>query len=208
MPSGYAAAVLWAMAVILWWSGWKRELADALPQAAMTSFLVGWPLLSRLTLPVPLPGIEATAGGTFLWTAAFALTAAILMGAARSGTAFAAGVLIGSVTLFTDKLSEAMPSMLPASPLWVSSSLIAVITALLTRSAAEQIVALTFGLALTESLSALWELHAFGRAAAGTLAWSDRWWLAFSEIRLLTVAAGWLPSLAKRTQWRKGGERS
>lgn len=207
MPSGYAAATVWAIAVILWWSGWKKELAGGLPKAAVLGYLAGWPLLARLDLTVPLFGSESTVGAGFLWTLAFAFAAAVRIGSARSGSACAAGVLIGSIALFADKLSLALPSLLPASPLFVVSVIVAVVAALLARGASEQIIALTTGFALTESISALWELHAYGRAAAGALGWSDRWWLAYSETRLLTAIAAWLPSLVRRSQWR-GGERS
>ncbi|CAM3776946.1 hypothetical protein COLU111180_07875 [Cohnella lubricantis] len=208
MPSGYAAAAAWAIAVILSLSGWRRELTEGLPRFAVIGYLAGWPFFSRLLVPVPLLGYETAVGASLLWTAAFAIVAAGSLGAAKSGTSCAAGVLIGSAALFTDRVSEALPSLLPASALWVSSAIIAVIAALLSRGAAEQIVTLTIGLTLTEAVSALWDLHTIGQALIGTLAWSDRWWLAYLEIRVFTVAASWLPLLVRRSQWRRGGERS
>lgn len=208
MPSGYTAATLWAIAVILWWTGWKRELADGLPKAAVTGFLVAWPFLARLSLIVPALGCEITVNACFLWTLAFAIAAAARAGIPKAGTACAAGVLIGSITLFTDKLSGALPSLLPASPLWVSSAIVAVVAALLTRSAPEQIVALTTGFALTESIFALWELHSLGQAHIGFPSWSDRWWLSYAGSRMLAVGAEWLFLIARRSQWGRGGQRS
>lgn len=222
MPSGYAAATVWAIALILWWSGWRREVADGLPKSLTAAFLVLWPLLARLNVPLRALGGELALNAGLLATAAFAAAAGAWIGRSRAGTAAAAGLLVASIILFADRLAEGAPTLLPEGARWIVAAVAAVVTALLVRGAAEQIVALTIGLALPEALPALWHLPASGEAAVGDPAWADRWWLAFAGARAATAAARLPRALSvarshagtavwaalRKRQWRRGGERS
>ena len=43
MTAGYWAAILWLAAAVLWWSGWREELAGNISPRAATLFFALWP---------------------------------------------------------------------------------------------------------------------------------------------------------------------
>jgi hypothetical protein len=202
------AVSVWLSAVILWWTGWRREMAEGVPQRIITLFLVSWPFAVRTSIALEWGGHELALNGALPLTIGCAAAGAIRLDGVKWGASVAAGMLIASIVLFLDKIVELLPGVSDANPIGIEAALLAVLTPLLLRTAPEQGVALTAGLVLAEAASVYWIVQSGWKATAGGWDWSARWWLAFMGARLVSAVALWIPSFAKNRLWRKGGERS
>ncbi|MBB6690146.1 hypothetical protein H7B90_01910 [Cohnella xylanilytica] len=208
MPAGYVSAVVWMTAVILWWSGWRREMADGIPGSLITLFLIGWGLCVRATIPASWLGQGALVHGATAFTLAAAAAIAFRVEGAGRLAACAAGILLASIALFLDKLAEFVPGLMTMEPIWCTSAILSVVAAIVVRGAGEQFVALTLGLALSETAAAMLGDPAGGPIRFGGFEWTDRWWLTAASVRALSTAAAWLPRRAEDGRWKRGEERS
>lgn len=208
MPAGYVSAVVWMTAVILWWSGWRREMADGVPGSLVTLFLIGWVFSVRASIPIGWLGQEVILNGATAFTIAFAAAVGCRIEGAERLAACAAGILLASIALFLDKLAELVPGLMTMEPIWCTSAILSVVAAIVVRGAGEQFVALTLGLALSEAAVALLADRAGAEIRFGGFAWTDRWWLTAAVVRAISTAAAWLPQRTGSRRWKRGGERS
>ncbi|MBB6735777.1 hypothetical protein [Cohnella zeiphila] len=203
MPSGFISAVAWLTACILWWSGWRKELAECLPERFVSWMLILWPIVFRLRIKWPAGERAVVWDGAFVWGSAAALAAMVWLNASRRGTAGAASLLIAAVVLFLDQITEHAPRLATVDPLWIVSLTAALIALIVVRNPLERLAALGIGLSLAEAALALGWLGG-PNGEAGGLVWSDRWWLAAGEMRLAAYLAAWASDLVRR----RGGSRN
>jgi hypothetical protein len=203
MPSGLITGVARLTACILWWSGWRKELAEGMPDKLVAWLLALWPIAFRLQFRLPEGDRTVVWNGAFVWGALVSLAALAWLGGSRRGTAGAASLLIAAVVLFLDQITEHAPGLAAVDPLWIVSLTTALIALVVVRSPTERLAALGIGLSLAEAALALGWLGD-SRAEAGGRLWSDRWWLAAGEMRL----AAYLAALAAGLVRRWGGSRN
>jgi hypothetical protein len=204
MPSGLIAVVAWLTACILWWSGWRKELAEGLPPRLVSWLLLLWPLAFRLRLAWPA-GEDATVwNGAFIWGSAVGLFAMMGLNGSRRGTAGAAALLLAAIVLFLDEVTERAPGLSAVDPAWIVSLTAALVALVVARGPLERLATLGIGLSLAEAALSIGWLGGVHSEAGGT-SWSDRWWLAMGEMRciayLAALAAGWIRRLGGSRNW-------
>ncbi|RUS48154.1 hypothetical protein [Cohnella sp. AR92] len=202
---GLIAIVIWMAVVILWWSGWRKELSAGLPEWGLTLFLVLWPFAYSRT--VALAGIGEINLGAALILAS-ALTVLSGMQTIRRWTALAAGLLIASVALFTNKLTLMIPALLVSNPHWILAVMIGALTVMLLRNPVEQWIALTFGFTLSAVAEAWLRAEPRGWIVLGDSEWMAVWWLAIGSSRCLSSLAARMAKAWGKLGLRKGGQRS
>lgn len=184
MPPGYTAFFLWIASAILWWSGWRKETSEGIPDAAVAVFLAGWPFAAWIHWPV---GDQVRVNGAFAWTALAMIALLWRMKEPGRWTSISAGLLIGSLGLGT--VSNAWQAA--GLPDWTSGGPAAAAAGaaacLLTGSAAEQIAAVTVAIMMPELLKAA-VLTEAGRVTIGSASWMAGWWIAVVSARLLAAA--------------------
>ncbi|TJY44363.1 hypothetical protein E5161_03000 [Cohnella pontilimi] len=205
MPPGYAAFFLWTAAAILWWSGWREETADGIPERAVAVFLAGWPLTAWMKTGLG-HAASVQVNGAFMWTAVAMIVLALTMTPPAAWTALSAGILAGS---FAVMLSFS-PHFYLTAPDWLAGRgaalVVGMMSAALCRGASGQIVAASAALCLCEGLSNLW-LRESGPFVIGTERWMESWWTSVLTARL----ASYLASAAfrvVRSPWRRGGQQT
>jgi hypothetical protein len=197
MAAGYVAGLLWLSACILWWSGWREELADRVPPRAVALFLAGWPLLAMWS---PRFG-SVSVNGAFVWTGAAALVLSARLGG-RIWTVWSAGAMLGAIAMFVRELPVLFPDARGVRFAWESPAAMGAAAALTSRRAADQFVALTIGAAVPEAAAIL----AATGARVGSAVWMDDWWTAGAASRALTVTIAYIGAWMKHAVWRREGE--
>lgn len=206
LPPGYAAGFGWLITAVLWWSGWRAELADTLPVRSVSLFLAGWPLAFAVNVPVTE---ELSLNGTFVWTALHAIALFRLMESSRRWTSFAAGLLIAAVTLFLGSLfASASPG--DAEAVLYAAILAGSASAFMLGSAAEQLAALMLGCLAASLAVSVWRENPAIQQSMGGAVRFHPWWMPILAARALSVAfhrcAKWLSGRRSRRNWRRGGE--
>ncbi|MFC4599099.1 hypothetical protein [Cohnella hongkongensis] len=204
----YGAAFLWLVATILWWSGWREESTDALPQWAVGLFLALWPLAWLGQLPVTE---TVSVNGASVWTMLSVLAIACLIPAARRWTAVSGGLLIGSLSILAARLTFLPSGYSPEASSWAIAAWVGWLVALLFRSVSEQVLAISVGLGLNAAAFAFLR----SQDALPAMRAEDSmqaWWIALFSARLWTIglrAAGVLGrKWALKLNGRRGGQRS
>ncbi|MBW5446661.1 hypothetical protein GE107_11375 [Cohnella sp. CFH 77786] len=201
MPPGYTAFFLWVASAVLWWSGWREETADGIPDYAVAVFLAGWPLAAWLELPA---GGHATVGGAFVWTALAVFALAWRMESPARWTAWSAGFLLGSLMLIltiSPWLSIRLPEEMHGR---AAGALTGAASTLLVPGAAGQVAAVTLAMSIPDLWRAGW-LQAGGRLI-GSGRWMESWWIAVLTARSLSVLAAFARRNVVSFGWRKGRE--
>jgi hypothetical protein len=202
---GLISIVIWLAVVILWWSGWRKELSVGLPEWGVTLFLVLWPFSNARTYSLGALG-ELNLGLVLILLAA--MLASLTLSKIRRWTSLAAGLLIGSISLFMSKLALVIPSLLAANPRWYLAGLIGFIAVMLLRSPLEQWLAITVGLALATFADSWLRTEPRGIALLGDSEWMAGWWLAVGCSRSLSYLMQRIGAVWSRLNLRKGGERT
>ncbi|MFC4302764.1 hypothetical protein [Cohnella boryungensis] len=204
----YGAIFLWLIATILWWSGWKEEAAEDLPQWAVGLFLAGWPLtlLARLDIPA------VTVNGAWAWTFLSIAAMACRMVPNRRWAAVALGLLLASIAIVVGRLLLIPNGLSYQLSPWVISIALGCLTAMLFRSAAEQLLAISVSLLLSEAALSLTQAAADLPSELRSLQGLEKWWLTLFCARLWTLAVRRLSEQTRRRtiriNGRKGGYRS
>lgn len=204
MPPGYTAFFMWTASAILWWSGWRKETADNIPDTAVAVFLAGWPLTAWIDVPL---GGRHQLNGAMLWTALAMAALALRMENEGRLTALSSGFLIGSMTVWLTFI----PPFLPGTPEGVGSLAVAAIAGLLAfvlaKGAAGQMLAVSVAVLLPDWILAAW-LHESVGGRHGSRLWMQNWWTAVLAARLLTVLAAGIRAKIAGAPWDKEGEES
>ncbi|WP_123040824.1 hypothetical protein [Cohnella candidum] len=204
MPPVYTAFFLWVASAILWWSGWREQAEDRIPDAAVAVFLAGWPFAAWAAIPAGGPW---TISGTFAWAALAALFLAWRLEPSERWTAFAAGFLTGSFKLLIS-VSPWMSTHLSDEGVgWTAAVLAGASTCALVRGATGQILAVTLALAVHEIWRAAW-LHGQVRFEIGSGHWMEAWWVAVLTARSLSAIGRLVALDFRKYAWRRGGEGS
>lgn len=203
MADGYWAGLLWLAAAVLWWSGWRDELAGGLSPRAVRWFLALWPagwLAGRTLPPEARPALLAVT----------MLTIALLLGRPldmeRRLTVWSAAVL-GGVMMF--KLAHPaiwLHGWIDLDPARDLPVLLGGFVALTLRTAREQLSVLSLAL-LMAACGSRWLLPS-PAAWPAPEAWADMWWLAAAVSRAASLVLYRMPQ-ALRHKWRgKAGNRA
>ncbi|MFC5699866.1 hypothetical protein ACFPVX_01115 [Cohnella faecalis] len=204
MPPLYGAGFLWIAASVLWWSGWREESEDRLPDRAAAVFLAGWPLTAWWSRQVE-PGV--TINGAFAWAGIAMLVLLWRLSSGRRWTAVAAGMMIGCLFVLLEKWPAFERNGFDPSEPWPLALLGGVLLGFLLRTASEQIVALTAALILAEGFAAL-PLRESGYAIIGNAEWMERWWIALLSARLWSWLAAAFVRWFWNPSWNKDGGRT
>jgi hypothetical protein len=206
MSPMFGAVFLWLLATILWWSGWREEAVGTIPQWAVGAFLAVWPLalLGNVAIHSSL-----SFNGAWIWTMLAMIALACGIQSTRRWTSISAGVLLGCVYLLLNRLAFYPSGISHYFAPWGAAIVVGWFSALLLRHASEQFLAVSFGLYLSEGISALVMTNILG---VHEYEWMEGWWIALLFARLWSVtvktlaiqARGW----ALKKGWRRGGQRS
>ncbi len=200
MPPGYTAFFMWSASAILWWSGWREETAEGIPDAAVAVFLAGWPLAAWRYFPL---GEGLQMHGAYAWTALAMIALLWRMDAMRRVTAMSAGFLAGSLGVWMT-----YSALMYVTPDWASSQLSAaaagICVCLIVRGASGQIAAVSLGLLLPELLEAIW-LAETGPVRIGSAQEMESWWIGVLAARVCSVSAAALRSKLNGSAFRREG---
>jgi hypothetical protein len=200
MTAGYWAAVLWLAATVLWWTGWRKELAGDVSSRAAVLFLALWPAgwLAGAVLP---PGSRtAMVCATLL---AMSVLAYRSLGPGGRLGVWSATALGAAVLLIVTHPAVWLGGPLAIDPERNVSLLLGIVAALTLRTAREQLVVLS----LLLPVAVLAGLRSWspppGWPAAEYLA--DMWWLACAACRAVSLALREMgPALLARRGKRAG----
>jgi len=191
MPPAYVAFFIWCSFAILWWTGWRKETANGIPDAAAAVFLAGWPVMAWRVIPLPGAG---EVQGAFLWTLLAMLGLFWRMEPTRRAMAASAGFLASSLGVW---LTYAV--LMETAPGWATGKMAAaaagVCAALLLRGADGQIAAVSLAVLAPELLHGLWNAEG-GPVRIGSAEMSESWWIGVLAARACAAAgravrAGW-----------------
>jgi len=205
----YGAPFLWLIGAILWWSGWRKETADDLPEWAVGIFLAVWPLafLGRFSGAREL-GMSAA----WAWTLLAAIVLGWRMPPARRWTAASAGLLVGSVSIFIGRLAQMPDDLAHGLSPAVVSIVAGAIAAILLSSASEQTLAISISLALSAAAFAIAHVGPNAPAGMREAQWLESWWISVLFARLWTVAGLRISGQARKWAYKlgekRGGQRS
>ncbi|HEY8530434.1 MAG TPA: hypothetical protein VIL22_12215 [Paenibacillaceae bacterium] len=199
MSAGYGAALLWLAALVLWWSGWRQELASDLPPRAVALFFALWPAgwLAGFLLP---PGSR-----TAMAAAALPAVAFLAYRAAGPGrlAVWAAAALGAAVLLVATNPAVWLDGPLAVGPERSVPVLLGAVTALTLRTAREQLAVLS--LVLPAAALAGMRLGSPPPGWPSPEYLPDMWWLAFAVCRAVSLALREMaPPLAARRDGRAG----
>lgn len=209
MSPVFGAVFLWTSTAILWWSGWREEAAEDIPERAVAIFLAGWPFAVSWN---PHVSPNFSVNGAFIWT--FAAVSALFWRhqSPRRWASVSTGVLLGSINLFLERLA-AFPSGLNSYyPSWAAALLIGWLSAFLLRNASEQVITISTALFLGETVSGLTDSTSEPLWWGGSPDWLEGWWIAVIFARVWSVAAVMVTLQARKWGWKmglkRGGQRS
>jgi len=198
MSAGYAAVLLWLAALVLWWSGWRRELAGDLSPRAAALFFALWPAgwLAGFLFP---PGSRTAMAAVALPAAAFLACRAA---GPRSRLAVLGTSALGAALLLVATHPAVWLGPLAAGPERSVPVLLGAVTALMLRTAREQLAVLSLVLPVAALV---------GLRLGSPPGWpmpeylADMWWLAFAVCRAASLALRELaPPLPARRDGRAG----
>jgi hypothetical protein len=200
MPPGYTAFFMWAAFTILWWSGWRKETADGIPDAAAAVFLAGWPAIGWRTLPA---GDSVLIQGAYMWTMLAMIWLFWRMEPPLRVMAVSAGFLASSLGVWLT-----YSFLLYVTPDWamtrIASAAVGVCAALLVRGAAGQIAAISLAVLIPEFLEAIWMTES-GPLRIGSPQMMENWWIGVLAARVCAVSAAAIRAGVVRFVWRKEG---
>jgi len=205
----YGAAFLWLIAAILWWSGWREETSEDVPDWAAGVFLAVWPLaaLGKLVITPSL-----SVNGAWLWTLVSIAALAWRTPPVRRWTAASAGLLVGSVGILLGRLALMPASFAQDIPPVATAAFAGLLVALLLRPASEQTIAISVSLYVCEAVFALADASGGGAPETREAYWLEGWWTAALTARAWTFAARrtgeWTRKWADRFAEKRGGQRS
>jgi hypothetical protein len=200
MPPGYTAFFLWVASAVLWWSGWREETAEGIPDSAVAVFLAGWPLTAWMDIPVDG---SLSVNGAFLWTALAMIALGWRMESSARWTALSAGFLTGSLELLLTSspwLSLHVPEGVSGR---AAAALGGVTACLLVHGAAGQVKAISLAMLIPELWKAAW-LHENGRVWIGSGDWMEGWWIAVLSARSLSALTAAVRMNVLGVGWRRG----
>jgi hypothetical protein len=205
MPPGYAAFFMWVASAVLWWSGWREETADGIPDRAVAVFLAGWPVTAwKNTVLWESAAHNIAVNGVFLWTTVAMTALALRMETSARWTALSAGFLTGSFTM----LLLFSPLLYLFAPDWTSGRGVAIIagltTAVLIKGASGQVLGVTTALLLYEVLRSAW-IQNSGSILIGDGRWMESWWISVLAARLASVLAKIAVTRMGRNGWKREG---
>jgi hypothetical protein len=187
--------LLWFSASILWWSGWKEEVAEGIPHWAVRVFLLGWPIAMfwQISLSAYIR-IE----GAWIWTCIAFVVLAVRLNPTRRWTTFSMGILLGAIYILLSRLSIHPATLSHFLTPWGMSIFIGWLTSLLLRNTSEQVLAITTSLLLYKAFSVGF-LQSIQQITMVDTSWMEAWWIALLSARLWTVTA--LTLLNKSRKW-------
>lgn len=208
MSPVFEAVILWLATVILWWSGWKEEAAGGIPHRAVAVFLSGWPLFMGWSLSLS-PSVSLP--GAWVWTLALIVAVAWRMEPSWRWTSVSAGLLFASIYLILQRVAYYPHDWSKIAAPWGASIFIGALAALMLKDAPAQLLSLSVAIAICEGVTAV----IFGGVdmvySGSSLDWIRNWWVAVLCARLcaaiILASARIRRPLARRTGWRRGGER-
>lgn len=192
----FGAVFLWLSTVILWWSGWKTELAGRIPSRAVSLFLAVWPAAVGFNWTAT-PAL--TLNGAWIWTLAIMFVLAMRTEPSGRWLAVSAGVLFGAIFLLMYRLSFFPGGLATYLTPWGAALLIGGLAALLLHDAVSQLLAVTTALFLSEAVAAAAFSGSEEAVLAKSLQWMESWWIAVVFARALTAIASF--------EWQKGRQR-
>lgn len=201
--------LLWICATILWWSGWRDEAAEGIPQWAVGIFLAGWAF--TLLLQIKLNSTQVV-NGAWVWTLLAFICLTWSIPSTRRWTSLSGGVLLGSVYLLLNRLSYYPSIGSHFFHSWVLAMVLGCLCALLLRNASEQLVAVTASLFLSEGITEMILNPTAVISLVQAADWMQSWWIAVLCARLLSVSISSMKTVVNRWAhhmgWSRGGQRS
>jgi hypothetical protein len=206
---GLLSFLLISIAMILFASGWKEELARGISHKVILLFFVCWIFFSFFHIPF-FAGYQVNL--TYLVLAA--LIGSILVSCAslsQSVQLLSLGLLLGSVYFLLWQLYSIDPVMIIYRPTIDISITLSIIAALMIRHPLHQIAALSIGLTVGDGLFH-WFQHGMGPVVLGGPLFQDQWWLTVMSTRLLSETCSYLFKGCKgaaqlwcerRKEWRR-----
>lgn len=203
------AVLLWLSVSVLWWSGWREEVAEGIPYWSVGVFLAGWPIALLWELKI---NTNILVNGAWAWTLAAVLLLVIRIHAVRSWTALSAGLLLGSIYLLLGRLSDYPFALSHFLTSWTLAIFLGCLAALLLRYAPEQLIAVTISLFLFDAITVV-VFHPAERITIGhDSEWMKGWWITVLSARLWSVSIARIRSFVLRWSYkmgfRRGGQRS
>lgn len=199
--------LLWFSASILWWSGWKDEVAGGIPHRAVKVFLLGWPLAMFLEISL---SAYVKIEGAWIWNSIAFVVLSVRLYPARRFTTLSTAILLGMIYYLLSRLAIYPATLSHFLSPWGMSVFIGWLTSLLLRDVSEQMIAITSSLLLNEVVSAGF-LQPLQQINVGDTSWMEAWWIALLTARLWTVTA--LELMNKGKKWsvrlirKRGGQR-
>jgi hypothetical protein len=204
MSPVFGAMFLWISTAILWWSGWREEAAEDIPERAVAIYLAGWPFAVRFN---PHVSPSFSINGALIWTFAAVSFLAFRLDAARRWASLSAGVLLGAIHLFLNRVADFPSGFSGCYPSWAAALWIGVLAGVLLRDASEQIITISAALFLGEIVGTLgqtaWEPFSWG----GSSQWMEGWWIAVIAARIWSVSTRLLSVKSRKRSWTFGLKR-
>ncbi|KIL34853.1 hypothetical protein SD71_17790 [Cohnella kolymensis] len=201
MSPVFGAMFLWTSTAILWWSGWREEAAEDIPERAVAIYLAGWPFAVRFN---PHISPSLTINGAMIWTVAAVTALAFRLDSSRRWAAVSAGVLLGAVHLLLNRVADFPSGMAAYYPSWAGAVLIGGLAGVFLRNAPEQIMTISTALFIGEIVGTFarsaWEPLIWGESSQ----WLEGWWIAVIFARLWSVSVRILASQARKRGWKAG----
>jgi hypothetical protein len=185
MSPVFGAVILWLATVILWWSGWKEETADGIPQRAVAIFLSGWPLFLGWRLSLTS---SVSLHGAWIWMLALIVAVAWKMEASWRWTSVSAGLLLCACYVLFQRISHYPFEWSKVAAPWGAAILIGAVSAMLLKDASSQLLAISVAITLSEAILAIVSASVEGSVATEPLTWMRNWWIAVLFARLCATA--------------------
>jgi hypothetical protein len=209
MSPVFGAVFLWISATILWWSGWREEAADGIPQWAVGVFLSVWPLALLGEISIT-PALDIN--GAWIWTWVAYLVLARRIPSSRRWISISVGVLLGSIYLLLNRLAYYPSGFSHFFAPWGIAVLVGWLSAILLRPASEQLLAISTAIFLNEGITTHLLTPIDSILLNNVSEWMENWWIAVLSARLGTVLVRTLVDQTRRRVvklgWRRRGQRS
>ncbi|MBN2984333.1 MULTISPECIES: hypothetical protein [Cohnella] len=208
MPVWFAAGIGWLIASVLWWSGWRNELAEGVPGRWAGLYLAGWPFACAAAWMVP-DGFSLN--GSFGWTVMFALALFGLMDADQRWMSLAAAMFIAAAVLFLFSLAS-MSKGEKFDAFSLAAVAAGIVAATMLGTAVEQLAAVFLGcLAASLAMSGLFGQTWFQHSDAAGSVGIHPWWLSVFAARSLSLVLRFLSNRFGGREnpdgWDEGGEK-
>lgn len=186
MNPGVLSMLVAAMLMVLFATGWKREIMDQVPASMLVLFVFGWFIFLHSS-NWNWNGVEVN--GSYVLALLTAVAAWMLTGNSIDRLhALSVAFLIAAIYVFLVQLYRTSPVLVVYNPTSDLAVIAAAAAVIFCRRSLEQWTVLTLGLWLGDALlTHVWEVTSKPRLGAHGL--YDLWWLAFALARLFSVVA-------------------